>query len=35
MRRLQERHPKLHVVVREEGFAPLRRLLAKGPSILP
>jgi DNA-binding transcriptional LysR family regulator len=30
MRRLQERHPKLHVVVREEGFAPLRRLLAEG-----
>ena len=30
MRRLQERHPNLHVVVREEGFAPLRRLLAEG-----
>jgi DNA-binding transcriptional LysR family regulator len=30
MRRLQEQHPKLHVVVREEGFAPLRRLLAEG-----
>jgi DNA-binding transcriptional LysR family regulator len=30
MRRLQERHPKLHIVVREEGFAPLRRLLAEG-----
>ncbi len=30
MRRLQERHPKLRVVVREEGFAPLRRLLAEG-----
>jgi DNA-binding transcriptional LysR family regulator len=30
MRRLHERHPKLHVVVREEGFAPLRRLLAEG-----
>jgi DNA-binding transcriptional LysR family regulator len=30
MRRLQDRHPKLRVVVREEGFAPLRRLLAEG-----
>jgi DNA-binding transcriptional LysR family regulator len=30
MRRLQEQHPKLRVVVREEGFAPLRRLLAEG-----
>ncbi len=30
MRRLQERHPKLQVVVREEGFAPLGRLLAEG-----
>jgi DNA-binding transcriptional LysR family regulator len=30
IRRLQERHPKLHVVVREDGFAPLRRLLAEG-----
>ncbi len=30
LRRLQVRHPKLRVVVREEGFAPLRRLLAEG-----
>jgi DNA-binding transcriptional LysR family regulator len=30
MRRLQKQHPKLRVVVREEGFAPLRRLLADG-----
>jgi DNA-binding transcriptional LysR family regulator len=30
MRGLQERHPNLRVVVREEGFAPLRRLLAEG-----
>jgi DNA-binding transcriptional LysR family regulator len=30
MRILQTKHPKLRVVVREEGFAPLRRLLADG-----
>jgi DNA-binding transcriptional LysR family regulator len=30
MRILQKKHPKLRVVVREEGFAPLRRLLADG-----
>jgi DNA-binding transcriptional LysR family regulator len=30
MRRLQDRHPRLQVVVREEGFAPLRRLLVEG-----
>ena len=30
MRRMQQLHPKLHVVVREEGFASLRRVLAEG-----
>ena len=30
MRRLQRRHPHLNIVVREEGFASLRRRLADG-----
>jgi DNA-binding transcriptional LysR family regulator len=30
MRRVQRRHPNLHIVVREEGFGSLRRRLAEG-----